>query len=396
MRPWIIGPVFAGLVISTVVAFLVQNIYVSKATLEITPKQISENIVKTTISQELTERINLMQQEILSRTQLSSIITDPRLDLYKRERANLPIEDVIEKMRGDIHIEINSVPGERRASAFSIIFSYPDRIKAHDTVQTLITKFQEQNLTEQRDQQNMVGSYVKSEVSEAKVKLDQLEDALTKFRTENAGKLPENEGLNGQMMSTLQNRLATLNDTLNRAAYERVQLEARLAQLESQVSLADSLDKETELSAPSIRQNERLVELNKTITSTESNLAQLRQTYKSNFPDIKDAESRVNELKRQRDELQKQQDDELAKPKEAPKKATNFLRAESITNLEGQIGVTKSLMQTNEMQVANARKDQAEATKSLERYESQLAATSAIEAKYIDPETRSRRGASEV
>src|ERR1700722_17407966 len=102
---WILGPVFAGLVISTVVAFLVQNTYVSTATLQITPKQVSETIVKTTINQELTERIGQMQQEILSRTSLSSIITDPRLDLYKDERASKPLEDVIESMRAqDIHI----------------------------------------------------------------------------------------------------------------------------------------------------------------------------------------------------------------------------------------------------------------------------------------------------
>ena len=92
---WILGPVFAGLVISTVVAFMVQNTYVSTATLEITPKQISESIVKTTINQELNERVNEMQQKILSRTSLSSIITDPRLDLYKEERNAQPLEDVM-------------------------------------------------------------------------------------------------------------------------------------------------------------------------------------------------------------------------------------------------------------------------------------------------------------
>ena len=44
----------------------------------------------------------------------------------------------------------------RRASAFSISFYYPDRVKAHDTVQALITKFQEANLDTQRTQQKVV------------------------------------------------------------------------------------------------------------------------------------------------------------------------------------------------------------------------------------------------
>ncbi len=382
---WILGPVFAGLVVSTVVAFLMQNTYVSVATLEITPKQISDSIVKTTISQELTDRINQMQQEILSRTSLSSIITDPRLDLYKSERANQPLEDVIETMRNrDIRISIDSVPGERRASAFSISFSYPDRVKAHDTVQTLITKFEEANLTAQRNQQQMVGSFVHDELSEAKAKLDQLEEALTKFRSENAGKLPEQEGLNMAQMTSLEQRLASISDSLNRSAQDRVQLEARLAQLQEQMTLADSLDKELDVSAPSLRQNERLLDLNKRITETESQLAQLRQTYKANFPDIRDAEARLDVMRKERDDLQKQQEADLAKPQTAPKKVTNFKRAEAVSNLEGQINATRALMKTNDMQVTSARKEQQDATKALEAYESRLAATSGIEAKYID------------
>lgn len=382
---WILGPVFAGLVISTVVAFLVQNTYVSEATLQITPAQISESIVKTTVNQALTERISEMQQEILSRTSLSSIITDPRLDLYKSDRASAPLEDVIETMRNrDIKITIDSVPGERRASAFSISFAYPDRVKAHDTVQTLITKFQEANLTSQRNQQNMVGSFVHDELSEAKAKLDQLEEALTKFRAENSGKLPEQESLNMAQMTALQQRLASINDELNRAAQDRVQLDARLATLENQMALSDSLDKEVEVPAPVLRQNERLVAMNKQIADTEQSLAQLRQVYKANFPDIRDAEGRLDILRKQRDELQKQQDAEMAKPKEPVKKVTNFRRAEAVTNLEGQINQTKALEKSLEMQIANERKEQQDATKQLENYEARLAATSGIEAKYQD------------
>ncbi|MGA2716934.1 MAG: hypothetical protein ABSG41_27930 [Bryobacteraceae bacterium] len=382
---WILGPVFVGLVISTVVAFLVQNTYVSEATLQITPAQISESIVKTTVNQALTERISEMQQEILSRTSLSSIITDPRLDLYKSERASSPLEDVIETMRSrDIKITVDSVPGERRASAFSISFAYPDRVKAHDTVQTLITKFQEANLTSQRNQQNMVGSFVHDELSEAKAKLDQLNEALTKFRAENAGKLPEQLTLNMAQMTSLQQRLSSINDALNREAQDRVQLDAHLATLESQMSLSDSLEKEVEVSAPTLRQNERLLMMNKQITDTEQALAQMRQIYKANFPDIRDAEGRLNILRKQRDELQKQQDEEQAKPEEPVKKVTNFRRAEALSNLEGQINQTKALEKALEMQVANQRKEQQEATRQLENYQSRLAATSGIEAKYTD------------
>jgi uncharacterized protein involved in exopolysaccharide biosynthesis len=147
----------AGMLAGWGVSFLVTPTWISTATLQITPKQFSENIDRTTINQESAERFGQMQQEILSRTSLSRIITDPRLNLYQDERASQPLEDVIETMRTrDIHITIDQLPGQRRASAFSISFAYRDRTKAHDTVQTLITKFQEANLTTQRNQQNIL------------------------------------------------------------------------------------------------------------------------------------------------------------------------------------------------------------------------------------------------
>jgi succinoglycan biosynthesis transport protein ExoP len=285
---WILGPVFAGLVISIVVAFLVQNTYVSQATLEVTPKHVSDAIVKTTTNQELNERIGQMQQEIMSRTSLSSIITDPRLDLYKEERASKPLEDVIESMRlNDIKITMDTAPGEHRASAFTISFAYRDRTKAHDTVQTLITKFQEANLTTQRNDQNMVGNFVKDELSEARAKLDTLNETLTRFKTENAGKLPEQLNQNMAQMTSLQQRLTTLNDSLNRAQQQRVLYEEHLSQLQSQVTLSDSLDKELEVPPPVLRQNQRLLELNKRIEDTETQLTMLHHQYKDGFPDIK-------------------------------------------------------------------------------------------------------------
>src|SRR5271165_6375058 len=109
---WILGPIFAGLVISIVIAFSLPNTYVSEAMLQITPAQISESLVPTTVNQQLTERIMQMENEITSHTGLSSIIQDPRLNLYPAERAREPLVDVIEAMKTrDIHITITSLPG---------------------------------------------------------------------------------------------------------------------------------------------------------------------------------------------------------------------------------------------------------------------------------------------
>jgi hypothetical protein len=95
-----------------------------------------------------------LEQEVLSRTSLSAIIRDPHLNLYPEEQAKEPLEDVIEEMRKkDLQIRIETPAGTGQGRfAFSVAFYYRDRVKARDTVQALLTRFVEANLTRQRAQ----------------------------------------------------------------------------------------------------------------------------------------------------------------------------------------------------------------------------------------------------
>src|SRR6516225_4362243 len=98
-RSWLIGPMFAGLVISVVVAFLWTDTYVSSAIMRITPQQIAPNLLPTVLNMQLQQRLQSMQQEILSRNSLAELIQRPALDLYRKERQRYPLEDVIQEMR---------------------------------------------------------------------------------------------------------------------------------------------------------------------------------------------------------------------------------------------------------------------------------------------------------
>jgi hypothetical protein len=118
----------------------------------VTPRYISTAELQTEYAMPApTEgRVNLrdlvlqMEQEILSRTSLSRLIQEPRLDLYRSDRTHLPLLDVIDMMRQrDIRIRLET-PGNSNV-AFTISFSYSDPVKARDTVQALITRFVDGN-----------------------------------------------------------------------------------------------------------------------------------------------------------------------------------------------------------------------------------------------------------
>ena len=92
------------------------------------------------------ERVNEMRVQILSRSELSSIINDPRLLLYKKELKTTPLDEVIERMRRDLQIQVVPPAKDGPSSiTLHVSFLYPDQAKAQETVLTVETKFLEQN-----------------------------------------------------------------------------------------------------------------------------------------------------------------------------------------------------------------------------------------------------------
>ena len=134
----------AGLVAGLGVSMLVSPRYVSSAEMQFTYAPLAPSAPR----QNLHERLLEMEREILSRTSLSGIIQDPRLDLYLRARDRMPLEDVIEQMRTR-DIQIQSLGSGSDYVPFTITFTYPDRLKAQDTVQALVTKFTDINMVMQ-------------------------------------------------------------------------------------------------------------------------------------------------------------------------------------------------------------------------------------------------------
>jgi hypothetical protein len=143
---------FAGLLVGLGIAFLIPSEFVSKATLELTPGQNSGNELDVPVHNQLNELTLEIQTEVLSRASLAAVINEPDLLLYPEDQKARPLEDVIEEMRNNIRITIIALPGAlgKRATALDIMFKYPDRFKAQQTVQVLIDRFEESSAQIQR------------------------------------------------------------------------------------------------------------------------------------------------------------------------------------------------------------------------------------------------------
>ena len=385
-RSWIIGPMFGGLVLAVVGAFLWPDTYVSTAVMRIVPQQVSEKLVPSVVSTMMAERLQQMQTEILSRSTLADLIHRPSLDLYKKERNRLPEEDIIQEMRNKyVKIQPLAVPGEmgpnRYASAFAISFYYTDPYKAQAVVRELVTKFTEQNVTVQKNQAAATTNFLSDELKSAKDKMDQINSAITKFQTENRGKLPDEFQGNLQGMTNLQIRLSNIDDAINRAQQDKLMLETALSTVKQrQTSASNNL--EQVLPGQAAVRNQRLINLEGLLTEQRSTLASLRKIYGQNYPDIATVQARISTLDAEKRELEKEEAERESLATAGPLKVTNPQVQSQIEDLKAQQATTQAAITAKDLEIQDKTRQEAELNRQIAALQARIEAAPANQQQY--------------
>jgi uncharacterized protein involved in exopolysaccharide biosynthesis len=382
-RSWIVGPTFAGLVIAVVVAFLWPDTFVSTAVLRITPQQISERLVPSNISTQMAERLMAMQQQIESRTQLQELIQRPSLNLYPKERQRKPMEDVIDQMRKAIKINMLETGAaqspQKAASAFAISFSYSDKYKAQAVVRELVSKFTEETNNQLRQQANTTTLFLNDQLKTAKENLARLDGEIAKFKMENAGRLPDQLQSNLQAVNSLELRQQSLNESINRDAQDKMMLETQLQNLEHESTFIGS-NLQQAGSREAVR-NERLIQLNNKIMDLDTQLSAARQTYREDHPNLRSLEAQLGVLKKQRDDLEKDETNAAAKAG-APTKEPTLQVAQSLESLKMSMVSVKAQIQARNMSMEDRAKQLKDLQLEIGAYRARIETSPINEQKY--------------
>lgn len=385
-RSWLIGPMFAGLVIAVVVAFLWPDTYVSTAIMRITPQQISDRLVPTVVNVQMQQRLQQMQQEILSRGSLIDLIQRPLLNLYPEERQHYPMEDVVQDMRKKISIQTVDV-GRGGASSFAISFSYPDRFKAQAVVHELVNKFTEQNVQVQRRSANLTAQFLGDEMKQAQERMDTLEQAVTKFKMENMGRLPEQFQANVTQLNTFQIMVSQANESVSRLQQQKLQLETQMQNNNTNLNYYNSIldDQVTTGGAAQVR-NENLNQLNQKIMNLQSDIAALQEQLTPNHPTIKRAQASLAALEKKRQEAEKDElDRQASTPASGPvvKRVPNQQVYKAVQDLAASNNVLKTEIQNLNIQMDEKVKQIQEMNRNIASYQSRVEGSPQLEGRYI-------------
>lgn len=308
-KSWILGPTFAAIVVATVVAFLWPDTYQSTGVIRVVPPQIPGTYFRNNLNGDLQGRLNSMIQGTLSKNALIEIINN--YDLYKKERARIPMEDVVESMRSrDLHIgtveSYGQVSGSGKSdvASFKISFSYKNRNIAQKVCQDLMNRILIENTKETTDVTIKTTDFLKQDWQQAKQKLDDLEAKLSAFRSKNLGHLPEQQQANFNQLTALQTQLLNLNTSMSRVNQEKLVLQNQAQIYKDQLS---QLKDPAPADAVVQQKNEKLAEKDREITYLESALASARERYKEQHPDVQTLVKQLAIVKKQREEIVKEE-----------------------------------------------------------------------------------------
>src|SRR5262245_43533260 len=126
-RRWVIlGSLLLGVYAALVVSSRRPDLYQSEMLIQVVPQRVPDNYVRSTVTMRTEERLNTLTQQVLSRTALESLIR--QMDLYPKEVAAQPMQDVIDRMRKDISVDpvVNGGRGDADAFHVRYIYSNPE------------------------------------------------------------------------------------------------------------------------------------------------------------------------------------------------------------------------------------------------------------------------------
>ena len=131
-KKYFLIPALLVAVVATIIIFRLPRIYESKATILIEEQQIPPEFVRSTVTGFAEQHIQMLNQQILSRSRLQEIID--KFNLYPEMQKTSTREEIIEEMRKDIAFRTISAqvrdkkkgPSETVTIAFNVIYQGKD------------------------------------------------------------------------------------------------------------------------------------------------------------------------------------------------------------------------------------------------------------------------------
>ena len=361
-RWWILSAASCTSLATAVVLSVLPNHYSSEATLLVIEQQVPQRYVTPTTTTDVSEALQAMTQEVLSRTRLQGIIEE--FGLYAGAKRRMAQEEILESMRRNIEITpLASGPQQRNVNAFKISYVADSPVLAQQVTSRLTTLFISENLKTREDQATNTTKFLQKQLETAKAELATQEERVRDYKTRHLGELPEQQQGNLAILAGLQTQLQNTAGSLSRAQQQRVYLESLLSGYRSLAARGQAVPGST-----------GVTRVASPIETAQSELARLRSeraklvvTYTANHPDVVRTDLEIARAEVLIERLRAEEVQEAKKVQSQPVQAPA-----GDSEAESSLAQVKSQLEANRLEIENLSKDQERLKATITQYQDRL------------------------
>lgn len=281
-RFWILAGIgLIGVLGSAFIAYVLPPVYEAQARILVESQQIPSDLAQSTVTVPTAERLQLIQQRLMTRENLLRVIED--LGLFT-DRPDLSISEKIEQLRAATTIRPITVgnPRDRRAdtqiSAFTITVTFSTPRDAARITNEFVTTVLEQNIRTRSQRASETLEFFRKEEQRLAEALAEIEQRVVAFKDENQAVLPDSLDFRRQELARLGQQNHAIDQNLLQIEQQRLALQTSLAQVAAAPPPARSPEEQQ-------------------IQQLEATLAQRRAIYSESNPTIRSLKAQIAILK---------------------------------------------------------------------------------------------------
>ena len=252
--------------------------YTAKGTILVESQQIPQEFVRSTINAYAQERIETIQQRVMTRNRLLQVADD--YNLFPDSR-RLSETDRVALMRDQFDIDLITATRNRGSSrdgtiAFTVSFTDREAEKAFLVANRFMTLFLDEDVRTRTAGASNTTDFFQREAVRLRNAVSDIEGEISSYKSENANALPEHLDMHLERLERLRSEESTLTATI--------------AQLEEETNFLQN----QRLAGNSARSG-----ASEQLAILEGELARLRATYRDNYPEVIAKRDEIASVKRQ-------------------------------------------------------------------------------------------------
>ncbi len=270
------------------------KIYQATSLLSYQQQRINPNKMSPDVQARIKDIVSTLTQIVTSRTNLENLIVS--FKLYEKDRAQLPMEDVIDIMRRDLSIKPST-----RGDTFSISYVGEQPATVVKVTNALAAKFIEENLKYREERANETSSYTSNELEMAKSMMDRKEAAMRDYKLQYYNEMPEQRESNVSRLIALQEQYQGKQESILELERTRVMIQEQIA-LREKILASEAEAARSALASAGVAAAEKGIRQPgdiKELLQLRAEMEELLVKYTENHPDVKRLKRKIRQLEQE-------------------------------------------------------------------------------------------------